>query len=77
MKKGMIDKLGLLKCITPLTAIGCLILQSVSLFTPSWIITQELMNNPNYVKFNMSVDHEYLDKNTSSGLWVICQNERK
>ena len=79
MKKVIrkIDKLMILRCTAPLLVSLTIAVQSVSILTPDWIITQELMNNPDYIKFNMSVDDEYLDKNTSSGLWVICQNERK
>lgn len=67
----------LLRVLTPLAALASLVAQGVALFTNEWLYSEEMITNPNYVKFNMSPDLEYNSKFTISGLWRLCCNERE
>lgn len=66
-----------LRFLTPLSAISSSIVQAIAIFTNDWLYTEEFMPNENYEKFKMPPEMEYLRKYTSSGLWVLCHNERK
>ncbi|XP_053212271.1 uncharacterized protein LOC128395812 [Panonychus citri] len=65
----------LLKLLTSLSALGSLFAQSIAIFTNEWLYSEELMNNPEFKKYNMSAAVEHLSKFTVSGLWILCQNE--
>lgn len=67
----------LLKLLSPFSAIASLFAQSLAVLTNEWLYTEELMPNPRFQKINMSTSAEFLSKYTFSGLWILCQNERK
>ncbi|XP_015789671.1 uncharacterized protein LOC107366557 [Tetranychus urticae] len=65
----------ILKLLTSFSALGSLFAQSIAIFTNEWLYSEELMNNPEFKKYNMSAASEHLSKFTVSGLWILCQNE--
>ena len=40
--------------------------------SPEWLLVQELAENPFYIKYNMSVDAEFLIRYSYAGLFSIC-----
>lgn len=63
-----------LRVLTPASALASLVANAIALCSNSWLHSTELMPNPSY---NGSGDREQLAKNTVSGLWKICFNERE
>lgn len=63
-----------LRVLTPASALASLVANAIALCSNSWLHSTELMPNPFY---NGSGDREQLAKNTVSGLWKMCFNERE
>ncbi|CAN8007926.1 unnamed protein product, partial [Ixodes pacificus] len=63
-----------LRVLTPASAVASLVANAIALCSNSWLHSTELMPNPYY---NGSGDREQLAKNTVSGLWKMCFNERE
>lgn len=60
----------------PIAAIISSIAHAIAFFSNEWLYTVELMPNEHYEKFKMPSEMEFLKKFTSSGLWILCNNER-
>lgn len=65
-------RVGFLRAVTVAVAAVTLAAQVASIFTPEWLHTVEKMENKQYIKFNMSLDLEYYEKVTLSGLFKLC-----
>ena len=66
-----------LRLLMPISAICSSIAQVVAILTNEWLYTTEFQPNADFQKFKMSPEMEYHRKHTSSGLWLLCYNERK
>ena len=61
----------------PISALTSSLTQAIAIFTDHWLYTVEYMPNKDYERFKMPPEMEYRRKFTTSGMWVLCQNERK
>lgn len=60
--------------LTPLAATVSIVIVVVAILTNQWLHTDEKMNNPAY---NGTGEKDYLSKLTVSGLWTLCNTNRK
>lgn len=72
-----ITSIRALRILMPLSAFISLFAQLISIFTNQWLYTVELMPNDQYEKFRMPPEMEFNQKHTTSGLWLLCYNDRK